>query len=121
MGWRKSSLVSVRRLAGVAMACLAASTAVFAAPADRLSRDLREELGAGKASFRVILQGDAATVNDAVQRYGARLKRELKTGWAVEVTRDALEAMSADPAFGHLSGDTLVKSQMAVSALALCY
>ena len=122
MAWQRNALVTVRRLASIALiAVLAASTAVMAAPADgRLSRDLREGLSEGKASgFRVILQGSAATVDDVVLRYGARVTRKLKTGAVVEVTRDALEAMSADPAIGHLAGDTLVKSMMAVSTQAM--
>ena len=52
-------------------------------------------------------------------RYGARVAKQLKTGAVIEVTREALEAMSADPAVGHLAGDTLVRSQMAVSAQAM--
>ena len=58
-------------------------------------------------------------MDDVVLRYGARVTRKLKTGAVVEVTRDVLEAMSADPAIGHLAGDTLVKSTMAVSTQAM--
>ena len=45
--------------------------------------------------------------------------KQLKTGGVIEVTGEALDAMSADPAVGHLAGDTLVRSQMAVSTVAM--
>ena len=118
----RNALVAVRRLASIALVCLlAASTAVWPRrPRAACHATSVEGLSAGKASgFRVILQGSAATVDDAVQRYGVRVTKQLKTGAVIEVTREALEAMSADPAIGHLAGDTLVKSMMAVSTQAM--
>src|SRR3954462_4170837 len=122
MALHRNAFASGRRLAGLALACLlATSVAAQAAPGEgRLSRDLREGLGAGQASaFRVIVQGNAARVDDLVQRYGARVAKQLKTGAVIEVTREALQAMGADASIGHLAGDTLVRSQMAVSTQAM--
>src|SRR3954465_2933322 len=118
----RNAFATARRLAGLALACLIATAiAAQAAPGEgRLSRDLREALEASQASaFRVIVQGNAATVGDLTQRYGGRGAKQLKTGAVIEVTRQALQAMGADASIGHLAGDTLVRSQMAVSAQAM--
>src|SRR3954470_8422363 len=105
MALHRRAFATVRRLAGLALACLiATSIAAQAAPGEgRLSRDLREALGASQApAFRVIVQGNAATVGDLAQRYNARVAKQLKTGAVIEVTREALQAMGADPSIGHL-------------------
>ena len=104
----------LRRL-GVAVAIVLAGSAQLFAGAGRLSKDLREGLDAGRGSFDVIVQADRASIDSAVARYGVRVKRTLKTGAVIEASREALEAMSADGALGHLAGDTLVRSMMAVT------
>ena len=58
-------------------------------------------------------------MDDLAARYGVRVTKQLKTHEVIEVTGEALDAMSADPAVGHLAGDTLVRSQMAVSTAAM--
>ena len=96
---------------------LAASTSLLASPErGRLSRDLVEALGRGDAaSFAVIVQGERAAVESVAARYGARVQKLLRTGAVLEVSREALEGMSADDAIGHVAGDVPVRSMMAVT------
>ena len=117
----RKALAFVRRLASLAiLSLLAVSTTVQAAPGEgALSRDLREGRAAGQSTFRFIVQGSKATADGLAARYNARVVKLLKTGVVFEGTGEALDAMSADPAVGHLAGDTLVRSQMAVSTVAM--
>ena len=121
MGSHRVAFGSARRLTSLSVACfLALAAAAHAGPdRSRLSRDLAESIDRGQGTFRVIVQGSADTVNAVAQRHGARVAKALKTGAVIEVTREALEAMSADPDAGHLAGDTVVRSMMAVSAQAM--
>ena len=99
---------------------LAASTGLFAAPRARLSQDLSQALQRGDVDrFDVIVQGGSASVDAAAARYGAQVKKRLRTGAVLAVSREALEAMSADPTIGHVAGDAPVQSMMAVTASAI--
>src|SRR3970040_134354 len=83
---------------------LVASIQLDAAPQrGRLSKDLRAGYDAGRATFDVIVQADRGAIDEAVARYGVRIKKSLKTGAVVEASREALEAMSQDGRLGQLA------------------
>jgi serine protease AprX len=89
---------------------------VEAAPRARLSRDLADALQAQQGEARdVILQADQATVTAVAARHGATIKKWLATGAVLSVSGASLDAMSTDEAVDHLSGDTMVRSMMAVT------
>jgi serine protease AprX len=93
---------------------------VEAAPRARLSRDLADALQAQRGEARdVILQADQATVTAVAARHGATIKKWLATGAVLSVSGASLDAMSNDAAVDHLSGDTMVRSMMAVTEPAI--
>ena len=105
---------ALRIAASAAVLVLAASTALLAAPPERLSQDLKAALERGSADrFDVIVQGSAAEVDAAASRYG-ELKKRLRTGAVLGVSRAALAAMAGDASLGHVAGDAPVQSMMAV-------
>ncbi|HXE80738.1 MAG TPA: hypothetical protein VNK41_08320, partial [Vicinamibacterales bacterium] len=119
-GNRNSMTQAAGRIVAALVMLLLASAFAFADPGHgRLSRDLREGLSKGRQKFNVIVQASDAAVEDAVAKYGVRVKKKLRKGAVVEATAEALEAMSRDGSFGHLSGDTYVRSMMAVAAEAI--
>ena len=104
--------------AGTVAALVIGLSAVVAeaAPKARLSRDLSEALKAGGGEARdVILQADQATISAVAARHGATIKKWLATGAVLSVSGASLDAMSNDESVDHLSGDTLVRSMMAVT------
>ena len=64
---------------------------------------------------RVILHGDRPTIEALAERHGVRVRRFLAEGAVVEANAWEIEALRADPAVDHLSGDVPVRSSMAVS------
>ena len=84
---------ALRTAASAALVVLAASTALVAAPRERLSQDLKAALERGGADrLDVIVQGSSAEVDAAAARYGAEVKKRLRTGAVLGVGRDALAA-----------------------------
>ena len=67
----------------------------------------------------VILQADRATVEAVAARHGLAMVKWLKTGAVLRASGAQLQALAADPGVGHLSGDTLVRSMMAVADQAI--
>ena len=67
----------------------------------------------------VILQADRATVEAVAARHGPAMVKWLKTGAVLRASADQLRALAADPAVGHLSGDTLVRSMTDVANQAI--
>ena len=99
-----------------ALAIGLSAVAVEAAPKARLSRDLADALQARRGEARdVILQADQATVTAVAARHGATIRKWLATGAVLSVSGASLDAMSNDASVDHLSGDTLVRSMMAVT------
>jgi serine protease AprX len=68
-----------------------------------------------RQATRVIVHGDPAAVRAAASRHGVRVLRTLDHEAVVEATGAQLDALAADPAIEHLSGDVPVQSTMAVS------
>src|SRR5204863_4851968 len=112
---------ALRTVAASVAVVLVASTGLLAAPQrGRLSEDLSSALARGGVDrFDVIVQGGQAAIDDVAARHGAVVKKRLRTGAVLQVSRDALEAMSADSTIAHLSGDAPVQSMMAVTAVAV--
>jgi serine protease AprX len=99
------------------LALLVASEAI-AAPRAKLSKDVAEAVASG-AGRDVILQGDRATVEAVAARHGVAVAKWLKTGAVLRASGAQLQALAADGNVGHLSGDTLVRSMMAVADQAI--
>ncbi len=67
----------------------------------------------------MILQADRATVEAVAARHGLAIAKWLKTGAVLRASGEQLQALAADGGVGHLSGDTLVRSMMAVADQAI--
>ena len=72
---------TVRRvIVGAVAILLGVAVPASAEPrASRLSKDLQEAYGAGRGRFDVIVQAKREAIEDAVARYGVRIKKSLKT------------------------------------------
>ena len=82
----------------------------------RLSRDLADRIATGApGSTDVILIGNAERIRSVAARYGANLKKTLRTGAVLEVTSGQLDALSQDPDVAQVSGDVAVTRMMAVT------
>ena len=111
---RRSQVLAAGTVAALVIGLSA--VAVEAAPKARLSRDLSDALQAQRGEARdVILQADQATVTAVAARHGATIKKWLATGAVLSVSGASLDALSNDPSVDHLSGDTMVRSMMAVT------
>jgi serine protease AprX len=102
------------KLAGVVALSLFISSPVLAAPRAKLSKDVAEAVARG-AAHDVILQGSRAEVESIAARHGVTIKSWLRTGAVLGADAAQLAALASDPGVGHLSGDTLVRSMMAVA------
>ncbi len=115
-------MTSLWRMVGGALGMLALvaglTADVAAAPRAKLSRDLAEAAAAGEGRD-VILQADRATVEAVAARHGLTVAKWLKTGAVLTATGAQLQALAADTGVGHLSGDTRVRSMMAVADQAI--
>ena len=99
--------------------CLAFAMPAPVATAPRrapLSFDLRlHKQARPRQAARVIVHGDAAGVQALAARHRVRVVRLLDGAAVLEATAAQLDALELDPAVDHLSGDTPVRSAMAVS------
>ena len=96
-------------LLAVSLIFTAHSPALAAGHRARLSQDLEQRLkGGGADVIRVIVEGDAASLQGIASRYGAKIAKQLQRGLVLEVTAEQLAALAADPAVSHLSGDARV-------------
>jgi serine protease AprX len=120
--------LDVSRLTAHLLAAALAATALFAAPrpADaqarraRLSADLAQRIQAGDVEgTTVIFTGTQARVDELAARHGLRVRKRLKTGAVLDVPARRLEAVAADPAVDHLSGNQRIVSQLAVTTQAI--
>jgi serine protease AprX len=116
----KRSVMSEGMKVQLAVAILLAAgvTSVSAAPRAKLSKDVSEAVARG-AAHDVILQGSRAEVEALAKRHGVEIKGWLKTGAVLGADAAQLASLAADPGVGHLSGDTLVRSMMAVADQAI--
>jgi serine protease AprX len=110
------SLRTLVRTATIAIGLVASIAASgYAAGRARLSGDLAEQLAAGSQSIDVIVQGTQAAVDDVASRYGVTITRRLKSGAVLRVNAGQLDAIAADGAFDHLSGNARIESSMAIT------
>ncbi|MGE0447424.1 MAG: S8 family serine peptidase, partial [Vicinamibacterales bacterium] len=82
----------------------------------RLSDDLATRLrsnGAGDAS--VIITGTAEQIDRAAARHGLRIRKRLQGGAVVDVPAGRLAALADDAGIDQLTGNAIVRSQMAVT------
>jgi serine protease AprX len=68
-----------------------------------------------RTAARVIVHGDPAALRAMASRHRVRLLRVLDNEAVVEATAEQIDALAADPAAEHLSGDVPVHSAMTVS------
>ncbi|HMF93642.1 MAG TPA: S8 family peptidase [Vicinamibacterales bacterium] len=79
-----------------------------------LSSDLLQHVGAS-ARARVFVHGDAATIDALAARYHLEVLRRLEHGAVFAASSAELDALAADSAVDHLSGDVPVKTSMSIS------
>jgi hypothetical protein len=82
----------------------------------RLSDDLRRHVAAGDTSdSRVVITGSQAAVDALASRHGLQITRRLSSGAVLTVPAGKLAAVANDPSVPSLSGDHIVRGQMAVT------
>ena len=82
----------------------------------RLSEDLIGHVASHATTrMRVIVHGDPAQIEALSSRYHVQILRQLAGGAVVAATGAEVEALSADRAVDHLSGDVPVSNWMSVS------
>ncbi|HEX7282513.1 MAG TPA: S8 family serine peptidase, partial [Vicinamibacterales bacterium] len=82
----------------------------------RLSADLAAHLtSSSTADVDVIVSGSTESVDRLVQRHGLRIKKWLSSGAVVSASKDSLESLAADETVEAVSGNALVRSQMAIT------
>ena len=111
-------MTAVKSAPLVALLALSFGATAFAGPRAKLSKDVAEAVAAG-AGRNVILQGSRAEVEAAAARHGVTVKKWLKTGAVLEASGAQLQGLASDAGVGHLSGDTFVRSMMAVADQAI--
>src|SRR4051794_37431863 len=81
-----------------------------------LSTDLLgRERGRAAARTRVIVHGDAATIDAIAERHHVQIFRRLAGGAVLSANGDEIARLSADEAIDHLSGDVPVRPSMSIS------
>jgi subtilisin family serine protease len=104
-------------------ALVAASVLVaFAASAEagsrraRLSSDLTAHLNStSSASIDVIVTGSVEAVDRLSKRHGLRVKKFLSSGAVFSASKQELEALAQDGEFEAVSGNSLIRSHMAIT------
>lgn len=100
----------------LALVLIAAATPAEAQRRARLSSDLRAHLDAGATqAVDIILSGTPDRISRLAARHGLSVKKALRSGAVLTASPAALEALAADAEVGAVSGDALVRSQMAVT------
>ena len=85
-----------------------------------LSDDLLSHVGRKtSARARVLVHGDAATIDALAARYHLQVLRRLEHGAVVAANSAEIDALGSDAAVDHLSGDLPVKPSMSVSTQAI--
>ena len=70
-------------------------------------------------SLRIIVPGTPEEIARISSRYGVDVKRQLKQGGALQVTREQLEALTQDGTIGPIAADAVVEATMSVSTVAI--
>ena len=100
----------------VALLLASATSSVASGRRARLSSDLAAQMNsASSGPFDLIFSGPPERTDRLVKRHGLTIKKVLSSGAVVRASRAALTALSNDPEVEALSGDGVVRSQMAVS------
>ncbi|HKB11123.1 MAG TPA: S8 family peptidase [Vicinamibacterales bacterium] len=71
------------------------------------------------ARTRVIVHGDAASIDALAARYHVQVLRRLERGAVLAANSTELDALAADTSIDHLSGDVPIRTSMLVSAQAI--
>ena len=111
-------MLRAARLAPMAAAVLFAAVSGAGAQGRRahLSDDLQRHLDAGDATATtVIVSGTSEQVAALAARHGLRVRRALTSGAVVEVPAGHLDELAADTNVPQLSGDHVMRGQMAVT------
>lgn len=115
--------LSLSRLFVVAIALTAAllpGTASAQGRRARVSEDLRQAIDAGNTSATsVIVTATPARVNAIARRHGLVVRKQLATGALLDVPAGGLAALADDAELDQLSGNTPMRSQMAVTNVAI--
>ena len=104
------------------LACLAASAGSASAGPQRarLSSDLTDYLDRGLASrVPVIVHGAESRIDQAAARHGLTVQKRIAGGGILLVDARQLDALAADPAVGHVSGDVMVESTASIAERAI--
>jgi serine protease AprX len=81
----------------------------------KLSRDLAAHLSkATEGSVDVLLTGNAGFIARIANRHGAVIKKSLKTGAVLSLTIDGLRTLADDAGAGVITGDGVLRSQLAL-------
>jgi len=111
-------MLRATRLAPMAAALLFAAVSGADAQGKRahLSDDLQRHLDAGDATATtVIVSGTSEQVAALAARHGLRVRRALTSGAVVDVPAGRLDELAADTNVPQLSGDHVMRGQMAVT------
>jgi len=82
----------------------------------RLSSDLSARLAAASnGDVDVIVTGSVEKIDRLAQRHGLRVKKQLESGAVFSVSTAKLNALSQDAEVEALSGNSVVRSQMALT------
>ena len=116
---RLTSLAGRRRHGLVLLLVLLGLTVPGEASAQRrarLSDDLAARLGAGDAAgTSVIVTGTAEQIDGVAARHGLRVRKRLQGGAVLEVPAGRLADLASDAGIDLLSGNSIVRSNMAVT------
>ncbi len=86
----------------------------------RVSEDLRNAIDAGDSdASSVIVTGTQARIDAIARRHGLRITKRLTTGALLQVPAGGLASLANDTELDQLSGNTPVRSQMAVTNVAI--
>src|SRR5258705_6147854 len=106
-------------LTGAAVLFTAVSGADAQGKRAHLSDDLQRHLDAGDATpTTVIVSGTSDGVAAIAARHGLKVRRALTSGAVLDVPAGPLDQPGSDAELPHLSGDHVMRRQMAVSDLA---
>ncbi|HTM26189.1 MAG TPA: S8 family serine peptidase, partial [Vicinamibacterales bacterium] len=115
-----ASLAShLRRGAAAAIVLTVAASAQAQPHRARLSSDIADRLARRiEAPTEVIVAAPDAAIGELAARYGATVRKRIQGGAVLEATGGQIDALSQDPAVGHIAGNATVYRMMAVTTQA---
>ena len=108
------------RLLAAALLLTGATQADAQGRSPHLSNDLKRHLDAGdQTTTRLVFIGDAKTADRLAVRHDLRMRRRLTSGTVFEVPAGRLAELADDPDVTQLSGDHVIRGQMAVTTVSI--